>query len=477
MTNLRIGPVEGVLLVALAVCLGLAMTGGRPALLLGVVTGCTLLVAAFLSTPLSLYILVFSMLLSPEVVVGGLGAGGTTAGRGLTLRFDDVLLVVFGFVWLVKMAVHKDRPPLLRTPLNGPIMFYTAVSLLATLIGVLEGHVKPLTGFLYNLKYFEYFFLYFMVVNAITSQQQAKTLIVASFVACFLVSLYAIAQIPTGERASAPFEGETGEPNTLGGYLVFMLAICTGLLLIPGAIPRKLPVMILMGTASLALMATLSRASFLAAGVIALGAVVFISHRRPLLLILVLVGVVSFPFWAPDTVKKRILFTFKQAPEAGQIYVGPMRLDTSTSDRLRSWQQSVEWWKRSPLWGHGVTGGPFLDAMYPRVLTEMGLLGIVAFFILTWSLIRTGWTTYQHSQDPATRGLALGFLFGFAGLLVHALGSNTFIIVRIMEPFWLYVALVVRGWVTIPAHRMSELEGRTVRSMDELRGKTAGSPA
>ena len=73
MTHLRIGPVEGSLLAALAVGLGLAMTAGRPTLLIGLMTGCTLLVAAFLSTPLSLYILVFSMLLSPELVVGALG--------------------------------------------------------------------------------------------------------------------------------------------------------------------------------------------------------------------------------------------------------------------------------------------------------------------------------------------------------------------------------------------------------------------
>src|SRR5207244_7928876 len=56
-------------------------------------------------------------------------------------------------------------------------------------------------------------------------------LVIASLVTCFLVSLFAITQIPSGERASAPFEGETGEPNTLGGYLVFMLAIVVGLLL------------------------------------------------------------------------------------------------------------------------------------------------------------------------------------------------------------------------------------------------------
>jgi len=32
-------------------------------------------------------------------------------------------------------------------------------------------------------------------------------------------------------RASAPFEGAQGEPNTLGGYLIFMLSLMVGLAL------------------------------------------------------------------------------------------------------------------------------------------------------------------------------------------------------------------------------------------------------
>ena len=43
--------------------------------------------------------------------------------------------------------------------------------------------------------------------------------------------------------------------------------------------------------------------------------------------------------------------------------------------------------------------------------------------------------------------MALGFMFGLAGLLVHAVGSNAFIIVRIMEPFWLYAALLARAYL------------------------------
>jgi O-antigen ligase len=86
-----------------------------------------------------------------------------------------------------------------------------------------------------------------------------------------------------------------------------------------------------------------------------------------------------------------------------------------------------------------------MDAMYPRVLGETGAVGVVAFFILIGALFRMGLVAYRQARDPFAQGLAMGFLLGFAGLLVHSIGANSFIIVRIMEPFWLVAALVARG--------------------------------
>ena len=45
-------------------------------------------------------------------------------------------------------------------------------------------------------------------------------------------------------------------------------------------------------------------------------------------------------------------------------------------------------------------------------------------------------------NTPYFKGLNIGFLAGYIGLLVHALGANTFIIVRIMEPFWFFVGIM-----------------------------------
>jgi len=48
----------------------------------------------------------------------------------------------------------------------------------------------------------------------------------------------------------------------------------------------------------------------------------------------------------------------------------------------------------------------------------------------------------RDTEEPYCRGLIMGFIAGFVGLVVHAIGANTFIIVRIMEPFWFFVGII-----------------------------------
>ena len=74
-------------------------------------------ILAFVSAEVGIYILIFSMLLSPEFGMGALsGPEANTGDRGVTIRTED-LLVVMCFAWPVRMAVHKElglvrEPPL-----------------------------------------------------------------------------------------------------------------------------------------------------------------------------------------------------------------------------------------------------------------------------------------------------------------------------------------------------------------------------
>jgi nitrate/nitrite transporter NarK len=84
-----------------------------------------------------------------------------------------------------------------------------------------------------------------------------------------------------------------------------------------------------------------------------------------------------------------------------------------------------------------------MDAQYARTLVETGLLGLITLGWLARALIASGMRAYRTLHEPEDRGLAVGFVAGTVGLLVHAVGANTFIIIRVMEPFWFFAAVIV----------------------------------
>jgi len=93
-----------------------------------------------------LYILIFSMLLSPEITIGE--TAGSSLERGVTLRSEDFLLAVIGLSWFAKNAVNKELGLFLKTSLNKPIFFYILACMISTGIGVAFGGVGIKTSFL-----------------------------------------------------------------------------------------------------------------------------------------------------------------------------------------------------------------------------------------------------------------------------------------------------------------------------------------
>jgi len=396
MQHTAVSAQDSLVISALAVAIALGLTLTTPAIGMQAVVGFLIVLTAFTSVSAALYLLIASMLLSPEIAVGRVEGRGV-GGRELSFRMDDILLVIIGVSWLVKNIIYRELALFRETPLNRPIAVYMVICVVSTLLGILNGHVRPMTGFFFVLKYFEYFFVFFMVVNHVRSQEQVVGLVSALLVVGLIVSLYAIYQIPSGQRASAPFEGESGEPNTLGGYLVFLLAIMTGLLLHIQIGPIRIALLVLSGFAILALMATLSRSSYLA-GAVLLMAVGLTQWRRPRVVTLLLVIMMLIPLLAPANVKQRVNETFFGRQYGGEIKVGKVGLDLSTTERLKSWAYVLKDWVHDPILGRGITGYAWADAQYVKIVGETGLAGLVAF---------------------------------------------GFIIIRIMEPFWLCAGLVM----------------------------------
>jgi len=401
--------------------------------------GIIFLIVCLASTEIALYLLIFSMLLSPEFIVGT--TGGASLGRGVTLRVDDFVILIVGFSWLAKMAINKELGFFLETPLNKPIAYYIIACLLSTLLGTIFGKVQFKTGIFYVLKYFEYVLIYFMVANHLHEKKQVRSYLWALLITCVIVSIIGMAQIPEGGRVSAPFEGEGGEPNTFGGYLVFMMCITTGLFLTAVSPRAKVLYGLLILVFAVPLLYTQSRSSYLAL-IPATLSFVWLSEKRQWVLLTILFVAVALPFLAPKPAKERVAYTFFEEKDRG-LEIGGVALDTSTTARIESWKNVARDWIKHPVFGYGVTGYAFVDAQYFRVLIETGALGFFAFSLLMIRIFRISRQKLKQASEPLDRGLTMGFVAGFVGLLFHGIGANTFIIVRIMEPFWFVTAMVM----------------------------------
>ena len=149
------------------------------------------------------------------------------------------------------------------------------------------------------------------------------------------------------------------------------------------------------------------------------------------------------------------------------MHIGAIRLDTSTSARILGLKELLQDLPKHPVLGYGISGYDFIDAQYPKVLIETGFLGLIAFFYLIYSIFKMAINHMNEVKTPYFKGIAIGFIAGYIGLLFHAIGANTFIIVRIMEPFWFFAGIIA----VLPA-----LERQSVTQPQEKSPQIKNSP-
>jgi hypothetical protein len=134
----------------IGVSLGVIITRFSFGIPLALVFGAIVFIITLVNTDAGLAILIFSMLLSPEIIIG------QVPGRDIVIRLDDLLLITITFAWLAKTAINKGLALFIKTPLNKIIGAYVLICLIATLRGTALGYVVPEKGFFYVLRYVEY---------------------------------------------------------------------------------------------------------------------------------------------------------------------------------------------------------------------------------------------------------------------------------------------------------------------------------
>jgi hypothetical protein len=397
------------------------------------------LLVTLINTNASLIILIFSMLLSPQ-----LATGSTAGARAIVIRVDDVVLLVICFTWLVKMAINKNIAFLKFTPLNLPLLIYIAVCIISTLFNLIGGEISLKKSLFVIVKYFEYFLLYFMVVNNVSSFKQIKQFTMCLIIVCVLVSFTTYSHIARGEKTTAPFQAATGEPNTLAGYQILLIAVSAGLFLYAKAGFWRLATAGLIFFTMPSFIYTQSRGGYIGFIFMYLGLIIFTKKKKALLFLLLICTIFIIPLIIPDVIVKRVSDTFELPGKDYQFLGMSIHLDDSAAARIEGLRYVFEKLQKNPLLGIGVGSVELIDTQVGRVLGETGILGLIIFSWLIATIFKTSLETLQIVNDDWSQGLIVGFLAGLVGLIFHSFSAETFIIVRIMEPFWFIAALINR---------------------------------
>jgi len=393
--------------------------------------GCVCL-ASLISLEFGIGVLVLAMLLGPEISLANLGL------RDLTVRVEDLLVPVLLLAWIGRRALGLDQTEHRESPVHAALAVFLGAQVISTAFGWSAGRIDITVASFYILKQLQFFILFYFVAMYVHTELRARALLFTGLAAAVATAGYNYFIIPKNEiwtthRISAPFEGATPEPSSIGAYFVLILGFLLALALEAPNRSARLRLLIPFAIIFVPFLFTLSRTSYVAfAGMLLL---LSILTRSRWLIGGGLAALLLSPVLLPESVKQRILFTFN---DAGSVHI----IDRSFAERLFIWSKVWFNMQRHPVLGGGVTHHHVIDSFYARLLIESGLLGLLAFAVLVIMLYRMALAVRRDHELWWARGLALGYVTVLTALLIHAMSSITFLIVRIMEPFWAVTGII-----------------------------------
>ncbi len=401
--------------------------------------------------------------------------------RGLHINLQELVMALVLIAWLVHV-LFKQKKMDFKSPLTVPVLILVAVSLLSIFTGVLNG-ANGLTATFRFVRNGFFAYIFFVVLNTVTTKKQVKQLVVIFLVCATLVAVYGIMQMVLGqawtERAAANFLDPLGYPaavnqvmqginqafranssfihsNILGGYLAFALPffICLIWATRKGWIRSLLLIGLLLNVACLYL--TGSRAAWIgAAGVVAFLAVSGLSNRRIAVPVVVaLLAVVMFVLLLnpPDFVKQR--FEGESATYA-------------VSYREHQYKQAFDIFLDHPLTGIGLgmegktifVNGlrlelPVIENSYLDYLVAMGAIGLAAFLLVLLVYWADLVFAYRRAKDPFFKYACEAFAAGMVGMAAAFFFGQWIVYMSWMVSlFWFLIAL---GVVTAKMARQPE---------------------
>ena len=452
----------------LLVSIGQAVATAKPQFILVAIIGLVLSALTIMNLEWGLYILIFIIPFTLQYRMGKTLAAGT----------DDIFLILLIFSWLANRARTREQI-FVDTPLNWPfISFFLigTISLTQLISNAPQFWVNY--GILHLFRFFEYVFIYFIVVSCIKELPQVRKFTIAFFINVGVVAAIQIVQnIIGGELAPGVFYAKntvvhygvsTFRSNAiLGTFYCFALSIALGLIVTIRSVGTRAVLIIFSIVISFTLFNTFSRAAYVGI-IVSIFIIAVLKERRVFILFLALL--ILSPIFMQTAVLERIAMTFAR-PQKG-IQLDPLyfeqdkrrlpgetyapivelpravQLDPSALVRLVIWRRAMEIFMENPIFGIGWWGGRYVlgteaHSQYWAYLVEVGIFGFGIFLWLMIRIFRISLWVKNNASDDFAEGLGLGYVAGLAGILTTCLFSESLEAFRMLGPLWFMTALVV----------------------------------
>jgi hypothetical protein len=374
---------------------------------------------------------------------------------GHLLTISELVLVLTSLVWLARNASQRHRVRLYAPGLLGPFFIYILVAVVSFLNAFILADIEAGTAGVFARIYLM-FFLVIVASYATTASRYRRVLLAWVYSAFLVISLIPLAVIgfePIPLTIGVKFVALFRNANALAGYIAG-----TFLGFLPLALSRRpliaFPHVKTLARLSLpgllwALVLTDSQGAYLAvaAGVLAWPFIRSSKHFGPILVIFVLLVSILAPVGAlasginPNSILNRALnlIGFEQSRISGRLALMEIRFQTISDHPITG--VGIGQAGKYTAYVTGSVEGAASHFTALGILTEMGLLGLLAVSIVLAGFLRIMRenTNLNLDRDSGWLQLNEGLTIAFIGMLIFGLTHD----IQTSRITWLILALIV----------------------------------